>query len=111
MVNNVICIADECTAQLPPGAKPRIHFDYMYMGLPGELVDASIGSSKLPILCVKDDRHKCVGSYPCPEKGVSNPHGGLKLVEFIKWLGYPEIVLKCDQEPALRGARIKVVER
>ena len=91
------------TAHLPPGAKARVHFDYLYMGLPGELIDVSIGSSKLPILAIKEDQHKCVSVFACPAKGVSNEYGGRKLLEFLKWLGFSELVLKCDQEPSTKA--------
>ena len=46
-----------------------------------------------------------------PRKGMIHEHGAKSMVEDIAKLGYNEIILKCDGEPALKNVQAEVQRR
>ena len=56
----------------------------------------------MKILIVKDTRGKAVFSHVIPQKGVDQDHYSVDvMVKDILWLGYREVFLKSDNEPAI----------
>ena len=61
-----------------------------------------VGEAKF--LVMKDSKSKYTFGIPVPTKGVDDQHWAVKrLLQAIDFLGYPHIVLKCDQESALKA--------
>ena len=46
-----------------------------------------------------------------PKKGFTHEHGAAEMVKDIKKLGYSEMILKCDGEPALKSVQEEVKRR
>ena len=82
---------------------PFISFDYGYFGLPGEIQEKVIGSSKLPIMIIKDRHSKTIFSHPVPAKGIEDPYAAQQLLRDLDMMGYRRIVLKCDQEDPIKA--------
>ena len=58
-------------------------------------------------MVAKDQRSKCVFPVPVPAKGLdAEEYGARQLLRVLDFLGYSEVMIKCDQESALR----KVIE-
>ena len=82
---------------------PVISVDYGFFGTQDDPLSKDIGSSKLPILVVKDRRSKRIWSHPVPEKGADNPYAYQCLVRDLEETGYKRVCLKEDQEPAIKA--------
>ena len=54
-----------------------------------------------PCVAVKEDRHQNIMSSVALKKGVEEPWTIEKVVKFMDLLGYREITLKSDTEPAI----------
>ena len=76
---------------------PEIVFDYAFMGSSDE-------DENLAILVVQDRRTRLVFSHVVPRKGVAHDHSATQLLADLR-LGYNEVILKCDGEPAEGCAR------
>ena len=85
------------------GTLARTTIDYGFFGLPGDLHPDAIGGNKLPVLVVRERLSKCTWAHPVPSKGVEHPHGSAKLLEDLNETGYRRVMLKSDQEPAIRA--------
>ena len=69
-------------------------FDYCFLGSEGEDTVAS--------QVTRDRRTRMIFAHVVPKKGFSHEHGATELIKDIAKLGYNEIILKCDGEPALK---------
>ena len=83
---------------------PEIVFDYAFMGSSDE-------DENLAILVVKDRRTRLVFSHAVPRKGVVHDHSASQLLADLRLLGYNEVILKCDGEPALKAVQEEVKRR
>ena len=79
----------------------EIVFDYVSMWSSDE-------DENLAILAVKDRRTRMVFSHVVPRKGVVHDHSATQLPSDLKLLGYSEVILKCDGEPALKAVQEEV---
>ena len=82
---------------------PVISMDYGFFGTDEQVKEKDIGSTKLPILVVKDRRSKAIWAHPVPEKGAEDPYAFNCLVRDLDDTGYKRIILKDDQEPAIKA--------
>ena len=82
---------------------PHVSMDYCFMGQDEEKC--------LPILVMKDHRSKMVFSHVVPKKGASIAYCVSQAVQNLESLGYPKLILKCDQEPAMLDLRNAVVRQ
>ena len=58
--------------------------------------------SEVTTMVAKDRRSKCVFPVPVPQKGVDpEEYSTRQLLRVLDYLGYSEVILKCDQESAL----------
>jgi hypothetical protein len=82
-------------------------FDYLFIGndgLPIRRQDLTEEREevKMKILIAKDTRGKAVFSHVIPQKGVDQDHYSVDvLVKDVQWLGFREVFLKSDNEPAI----------
>jgi hypothetical protein len=77
-------------------AVPTLSADYAFMGAQGPKAWV------LPILLTKCDAVRWVTSDPVPAKGTSvSPCGAKCLAEAIVQSGFPTVILKTDNEPAI----------
>lgn len=74
-----------------------ISIEYMF----GGSVDAT--ANELPILVARDRWSTAVWAHPVPSKRVVHRHGTRCLVAVLNETGYKRLVLKSDQEPAIRA--------
>ena len=59
-------------------------------------------STQVKILCGRDRRSRMYASIPVPQKGVdSDEYSTRRVLRFLEFLGYRDLVLKSDQEAAL----------
>ena len=79
----------------------KIVFDFTFMGSSDE-------DENLAILVVKDGRTRMVFSRVVPRKGVFHDQSTTQLLADLKLLGYSEVILKCDGEPALKAVQEEV---
>ena len=56
--------------------------------------------------CGEEDRHQNIMSSVALKEGVEEPWTTKRVVRFIDLLGYREIMLKSDTEPAIVAFRI-----
>ena len=82
---------------------PEIVFDYCFMGSEGE--------DTVAIQVTRDRRTRMIFAHVIPKKGFSHEHGATELIKDIAKLGYNEIILKCDGEPALKTIQAKAAVR
>jgi hypothetical protein len=82
-------------------------FDYLFIGndgLPIRRQDLTEGREEVSvkILVAKDTRGKAVFAHVIPQKGVDQDHYSVDvLVKDVQWLGFREVFLKSDNEPAI----------
>ena len=67
----------------------------------------AISQESTTCVAVKEDRHQNIISSVALKKGVEEPWTIERVVIFIDSLGYPEIMLKSDAEPAIVAFRIE----
>ena len=79
---------------------PEIVFDYCFLGSEGE--------DTVAIQVTRDRRTRMIFAHVVPKKGFSHEHGATELIKDIAKLGYNEIILKCDGEPALKTIQEEV---
>ena len=82
---------------------PEVVFDYGFMGTEGE--------DTIAIQVARDRRTRMVFAHVVPKKGFTHEHGAAEMVKDIKKLGYSEMILKCDGEPALKSVQEEVKRR
>ena len=86
-----------------PDAVPVISIDYGFLGAPGELPSDAVGGAKMPVLVVRDRKSKALFTHLVPSKGVEHFYPEQALCRDIKFLGYPSVVIKSDQEPSIKA--------
>ena len=87
-----------------PEEVPVVSIDYGFFGAPGELPADAVGGAQMPVLVVvRDRKSKALFSHLVPSKGVEHFYPEHALVRDIKFLGYPSVVIKSDQEPAIKA--------
>ena len=89
--------------QEDPEEVPVVSIDYGFFGAPGELPADAVGGAQMPVLVVRDRKSKALFSHLVPSKGVEHFYPEHALVRDIKFLGYPSVVIKSDQEPAIKA--------
>ena len=116
------CVAGKAKASKhsPSGATaasevPVISLDYAFMGdkdnedteAEDNIIDANYDlndadDSKLKMLVIRDSKSRVCAAIPVPRKGADSKDWNLReSLRFLEFLGYSNIVLKSDQEPAL----------
>ena len=82
---------------------PEIVFDYCFMGVEGE--------ETLAIQVARDRRTRMLFAHVVPRKGMTHEHGATAMLKDLSTLGYNEVILKCDGEPALKSVQEEVKSR
>ena len=70
----------------------------------------AISEESIACIAVKEDRHQNIMSSVALKKGVEEPWTIERVAKFIDLLGYSEITLKSDTEPAIIAFRNRVAE-
>ena len=83
---------------------PEIVFDYGFFG-------GKEDEETLAVRVARDRRTQMVFANVVPRKGMIHEHGAKSMVEDLEKLGYKEIILKCDGEPALKNVQAEVQRR
>ena len=78
----------------------EVVFDYCFMGEENE--------ETVAIQVARDRRTKMTFAHVVPKKGMTHEHGAVAMLADLKKLGYHEVILKCDGEPALRSVQEEV---
>eukprot|EP00973_Karenia_brevis_P094438 12422478-Karenia_brevis.AAC.1 len=77
---------------------PTVSIDYGFLGTKDN------PATDLPVLVGKDRLSQTVWASPVPCKGVEDhPHGSNRLREWLDETGYKRVIVKSDQEPAIRA--------
>ena len=76
----------------------EVVFDYGFLGAQGE-------EETVAIQVARDSRTKMLFAHVVPRKGLTHEHGAEDMIKDIKKLGYLEVILKCDGEPALKSVQ------
>jgi hypothetical protein len=79
---------------------PEIVFDYGFLGAEGE--------ETIAIQVARDRRTRMIFAHVVPKKGCTHEHGAQEMIKDIGKLGYQEVILKCDGEPALKSVQNEV---
>ena len=88
----------------PEGCVPVIAFDYLMITRSGVFTrqQEAHGEIILKILVVEDTRSRYIGADVVSVKGVgADRYAAEKLRNDVLWLGYPKVLLKSDNEPAI----------
>ena len=111
------CKADQhrATGQLANSEVPVVSFDYAFMSDRGKPADSSeevneedqdgevMDHEVMKILVGGDARSRMCSAIPVPQKGLDPTEWSVREgLRFLKLLGYTSVVLKTDQEAALR---------
>ena len=83
---------------------PEIVFDYGFLG-------GKEDEETLAVQVARDRRTRMLFAHVVPRKGMINDHGAEALERDIERLGYKEIILKSDGEPALKSVQEEVKRR
>ena len=84
---------------------PVISADYCFMNsVDDTVITDEVQKKHAPVLVVHDRWSKTIYAHVLPYKGVSQGHIGSKcLLNDLKKLGYPKMVMRYDPEPALNS--------
>ena len=88
--------------------RPIIAMDYFFMKMEATPSAQSIPEESVTCVAVKEDRHQNIMSSVALKKGVEEPWAVERVAKFIDLLGYREITLKSDTEPAIIAFRNRV---
>ena len=88
--------------------RPIIAMDYFFMKMESAPNVHGISEESITCVAVKEDRHQNIMSSVALKKGVEEPWAVERVVQFIDLLGYREITLKSDTEPAIIAFRNRV---
>ena len=83
---------------------PEVVFDYGFFG-------GKEDEETLAVQVARDRRTQMVFANVVPRKGMIHEHGAKSMLEDLEKLGYQEIILKCDGEPALKNVQSEVQRR
>ena len=82
--------------------------DYFFMNMESAQNVQAISEESITCVAVKEDRHQNIMSSVALKKGVEEPWTIERVVKFIDLLGYGEITLKSDTQPAIIAFRNRV---
>ena len=83
---------------------PVIVFDYCFLG-------TDDAKETLAIQVMLDTRSQMLFGHVVPRKGMIDEHGAEEMLKDLERLGYEEVILKCDEEPALINVQNTVKSR
>ena len=83
---------------------PQVVFDYAFMSAEGD-------EETVAIQVARDRRTRMIFAHLVPRKGLASMHGAIEMVKDIEKLGYKEVILKSDNEAALRSVQEEVKRR
>ena len=83
---------------------PEIVFDYGFLGAKGD-------EETIAVQIAKDRRTRMLFAHVVPRKGFAHEHGAAEMIKDIEKLGYTDVILKCDGEPALKSIQEVVRNR
>ena len=84
--------------------------DYFFIRMDSSLSAQAIAEESITCIAVKEDRYQNIMSSVALKKGVEEPWTVERVAKFIDLLGYREITLKSDTEPAIIAFRNRVAE-
>ena len=90
--------------------RPIIAIDYFFLRMESFPSVQAISEESITCIAVKEDRYQNVMSSVALKKGVEEPWSAERVAKFIDLLGYREITLKSDTEPAIIAFRNRVAE-
>ena len=124
------CVAGKAKANrhvhsggLEASETPVVSMDYMFMGDKSDVREddkleestdeeydvSDKDETKAKILVTKDVKSGVCAAIPVPRKGVDSDDWSVKeTVRFLEFLGYTNLVMKSDQEAALKALMAKV---
>ena len=79
-------------------ALPELHFDY---------VTRDEGETQA-MQVMRDTKTGMMFAHHVPKKGMSNVHGAREIIKDVEKLGYDKIILRSDDEAALKSIRAEV---
>ena len=56
-----------------------------------------------PVLVIKDRKSRAIWAHMLPSKGIDRPYGVKSLVRALTTMGYKRVIIKSDQEPAIKA--------
>ena len=81
-----------------------VSFDYLFVKGSGEFAESEsdVGEHGIKILVVKDSKSRSVFGHVVPQKGIDPKRFAVDcIVEDVMRLGYSQVLLKSDNEPAI----------
>ena len=87
-----------------------IAMDYYYTKVKSVANAHTMSEEAVTCIAVKEDRHQNIMSSVALKKGVEEPWTIERVAKFINLLGYREITLKSDTEPAIIAFRNRAAE-
>ena len=90
--------------------RPTIAIDYHFMKMKSVVVAQTMSEEAVVCTAMEEDRHQNIMSSVALKKGVEEPWTIEKVANFVDELGYREITLKSDTEPAIIAFRNRVAE-
>ena len=90
--------------------KPSCGMDCYFMNMKSVLNAQTMSEESVTSIAVKEDRHHNIMSSVAWKKGVEEPWTTDRVAKFMDLLGYREITLKSDTEPAIIAFRNRVSE-
>ena len=83
---------------------PEIVLDYVFLA-------SADDEETIPIQVARDRRTQMLFAHVVPRKGMVSQHGADAMEKDIEKLGYKEIILKSDGEPAIKAVQDEVKRR
>ena len=80
-------------------ALPTVSVDYGFFDPP----NTGEHAGTMPVLVVRERMTKYIRSHPVPTKGLEHPWGYKQLLNDLNELGFKRLILKSDQEPAIKA--------
>ena len=66
-------------------------------------LEAKTTQTHSPVLVIKDRRYRKIWAHMLPSKGLEQPYGVKSLLRALTIMGYKRVILKSDQEPAIKA--------
>ena len=83
---------------------PEVVFDYGFLG-------GKEDAETLAVQVARDRRTQMLFAHVVPRKGMLHDRGAVAMLEDLERLGYKELILKCDGEPAMKSVQEEVKRR
>ena len=103
-----VCVAARCRDKEHRRRKeevekeiPEFVFDYGFLGTKGETETQAVQIER-------DRRTQMLFAHHVPRKGMASEHGARMLCQDLDTMGYKQLILKCDNEPALVNVQVEV---